>query len=379
LSGRRPDTTKILDNNTPPRTTIGDIPFVFEYFKRHGYFTARVGKILHGRFADAGKWDVSEEPKGKASKEEKKALKEPGEGALKITWLATNRDDADEVDGMTARRIVQLLEKNKDGPFFIAAGFHKPHLPFVAPKKYFDMYPWEKIQLPRESADVRQGVPPVAYTRTKGDEAMTEKEKKQGIAGYYAATSFMDAQVGLLLDAMDRLGLWENTIVIFFGDHGFHLADHGGLWRKMTLFERATRVPLIIAAPGTKGGVVSPRLAELVDLYPTLTDSCKLPSVEGMEGTSLVPLLEQPDRPWKKGAFTVVNRGKGVQGRTVRTERYRYTEWGSDKLAELYDHDNDPDEYINLAANPSHAATVAELRRLLQEGWRAAVPAVLQK
>src|SRR5262249_42891362 len=233
----------------------------------------------------------------------------------------------------------------------------------------FDLYPPDKILLPKEPADVRRNVPALAFTRTKGDEQMTDAEKRQAIAAYYACVSFMDAQVGLLLDALDRLGLADNTVVIFLSDHGFHLAEHGGLWRKMTLFEESTRVPFIIATPRHKGGVPCPRLVELVDLYPTVTQLCGRPTPEKLEGLSVVPLLEDPNRPWKKGAFTVVARQKGqLLGRTVRTERYRYTEWGSPQAAELYDHEADPREHVNLVSDPRHAAALTELRGLLRDG-----------
>lgn len=379
MSGRRPDTTKIVDNTTPPRTTLGDVAFLNEFFSRNGYFTGRIGKILHGAFANASKWDVDEEPnktKKKVAKETDEATaleqkKKAQQGGIKITWKATDNKDEDEIDGMTARRIAQLLEKNKDKPFFLAAGFHKPHLPFNAPKKYFDRYPPEKITLPKEPADVRKGVPDKAFTKTEGDDKMTDLEKKQAIAAYYACVSFMDAQVGVILDTMDRLDLWDSTIVIFMSDHGFHLAEHGGLWRKMTLFEESARVPLIVAAPGLKGGQNCSRLVELVDLYPTLSEMCKLPAQKELEGTSFAPLLRDPNQAWKKGAFTVVQRGK-MLGRTVVTERYRYTEWGEG--AELYDHQADPRELTNLAVSESHRQTLADMRKLLAGGWQGARP-----
>jgi uncharacterized sulfatase len=377
LSGRRPDVTKVLDNNTPPRTTLGKgAVFLPEYFKAQGYFTARVGKIAHGRFEHTVKWDVSEHAvKGEGDKKDKG---EDGE-ALDLTWRATERRDEDEPDGRTARRVVQLLDKHKGGPFFLAAGFHKPHLPFVAPKKYFDLYPPERIALPKEPAGVRKGVPAVAFTHTKGDETMTDRQKRQAIAAYYACVSFIDAQVGVLLEAMDRLKLWDNTVVVFLSDHGFHLGEHGGLWRKMCLFEEATHVPLLIAAPGKKPGT-SPRLAELLDLYPTLTDLCGLPAPAGLEGRSLKPLLDDPKRAWDRAvAYTIVARdrkkGEPLIGRTVRSERYRYTEWGDEKQAELYDHRGDPRELRNLANDVKHAAVLAQMRRHLQGRWKPAAAA----
>src|SRR5262249_1268761 len=175
----------------------------------------------------------------------------PG-GALKITWRATDNKDDEEPDGTTAPRVIALLEKNKGKPFFIAAGFHRPHLPFVAPRKYFEPYPLDKIKLPLEPADVRKGVPAIAFTRTQGDDEMTEKEKKQATAAYYACVSYVDAQVGLILAAVDRLKLWDNTVVVFWSDHGFHLGEHGGMWRKMSLFEESPPVPLILLPPRHK-------------------------------------------------------------------------------------------------------------------------------
>ncbi len=373
LSGRRPDATGIVNNNQPPRTNLQDVIFLPEYFGQNGYFTARVGKVAHGAFEDAVKWDVSENPGRKPAGGEDQ-VQQPQEGGLKLTWKATDNKDEDEPDGRTARRIAELIAKNKDKPFFIAAGFHKPHLPFVAPKKYFEMYPAEKIELPKEPADVRKDVPPIAFTATAGDEKMTDADKRQAIAAYFACVSFMDAQVGVLLDTMDRLKLWDNTVVVLWGDHGWQLGEHGGLWRKMTLFEESARVPLLVAAPGKKAGVASPRLVELIDLYPTLSELCGLKPAEGQEGTSFVPLLSEPERAWKKAAFTTVARGKNTMGRSIRTERYRYTEWGDEKAAELYDHDKDPQELHNLVKDPAHAETLGEMRRLLKEGYKGALP-----
>ena len=375
LSGRRPETTQILDNNTPPRTHLGNIVFLPEYFKEHGYFTGRAGKIAHGRFEDAVKWDVSEAARGGPGRERPQQQPARDGGAVKLQWSATSNRDEDEPDGRTARRIVELMEQNRSGSFFLGAGFHKPHLPFVAPKKYFDMYPPEKIKLPDEPADDRADIPPIALTRTDSDERMTDAERRQAIAAYHAATTFTDAQVGVLLDALDRLKLWENTVVLLFGDHGWHLAEHRGLWRKMTLFEESARAPMIVVAPGKVKKAASPRLVEFVDIYPSLAELCGLPQPRGLEGTSFVPLLTEPHRAWKKAAFTVVRRGQNRLGRSVRTERYRYTEWGDERTAELYDHQTDPKEYRNLVNDPASRKLVDDMRKTLHAGWRAALPA----
>ncbi|HEV3120771.1 MAG TPA: sulfatase, partial [Isosphaeraceae bacterium] len=371
LSGRRPDTTQIFNNQTEPRSTLGkNVLFLPETFHRYGYFTARVGKIAHDTFSSLVSWDVDQAtPKG-ASAETKAArqaarAKAAEAGALKLTHVATENRDEDEPDGRAAARVVALLEEHKDGPFFIAAGFHKPHLPWVAPKKYFRLYPPDQMPLPGGPANDRDDIPAVALTRTASDDDLTDAERRECIAAYHACTSFTDAQVGLLLDALDRLKLWDNTVVVLFGDHGFHLGEHGGLWRKMTVFEEAARVPLIVAAPGKVSKAVCPRLVELVDLYPTLVDLCGLAKPEELEGTSFVPLLQDPNIPWKWAAFTIVYHGNKL-GRSVRTERYRYTEWDGGAATELYDHELDPHEYNNLARDPGRAELIAELRQLLR-------------
>ena len=377
LSGRRPDTTRILDNRTPPRTHLGDIVFLPEYFRQHGYFTARVGKIAHGLFEDSVAWDVSEFARRPAAERARaRAARPVQEAPNKLTWTPTNNGDEDEPDGRTARRIARLIEENRDKPFFLGAGFHKPHLPWVAPKKYFDLYPPETIKLPETPANDRDDIPPVALTRTASDEYMTELDRKTAIAAYHAATTFMDAQVGVLLGTLDRLKLWDRTVVLLFGDHGWHLGDHLGLWRKMTVFEESARAPLIVAAPGFQSGAGCPRLVEFVDMYPSLVELCGLPMPQGLEGSSFVPLLKDPQRKWKSAAFTMVGRGRGIIGRSVRTERYRYTEWGDELTAELYDHQTDPREFRNLGAEAKHAGTKTEMHRVLHAGWRAALPAV---
>jgi uncharacterized sulfatase len=298
-------------------------------------------------------------------------------------------DDADTWDGTAARISVLLLEQaaREGKPFYLATGFRRPHGPYIAPQKYFDLYPPEKITWPDEPPEHLSGIPPLALTYNNGDFALTKAEHGPMTAAYFASISFMDAQVGLLLNALDRLQLWDKTIVVFHSDHGYHHGEHGGLHHKMTLFEEGVRVPLIVAAPGAKAGSASPRLVELVDLYPTLADLNGLTPPSDLEGLSFRPLLTDPDRPWKRAAFTVVGRRTNPQnsqttpgryemsylGRSVRTERWRYNEW-PDGTAELYDHDKDPREYVNLADRPEHTATRAELKALLKAGWRSALP-----
>ncbi len=385
LSGKRPETTRIFNNNTPPRTHLGNVVFLPEYFKANGYFTARVGKIAHGRYEQAVSWDISESSAGVPLTSKGPVVPDEdhtpeGRGGIKLSWTPTNHKDEEEPDGATARRIVQIIEQNLSKPFFIGCGFHKPHLPWVAPRKYFDMYSLDQIKLPDTPKDDRDDIPPVALTFTKGDAEMTDDQKRQAILAYHATTSFMDAQLGLVLDTLDKHKLWDNTVVLFFGDHGWHLYDHLQLWRKMTVFEEAAHAPMIVHAPGRKTGVACPRLVEYVDIYPTLTELCGLPQAPGMEGTSFAPLLNDPQRPWKKAAYTMVARGKGQFGRSVRTDRYRYTEWDDGQAGvEFYDHEVDMHEWKNLAWNkqaldPKVAPKLEEMRKLLHADKKTNLP-----
>jgi iduronate 2-sulfatase len=200
---------------------------------------------------------------------------------------------------------------------------------------------------------------------------VAQRDRRQVVAAYYACISFVDAQVGLLMRALDELDLWRNTVVVFYSDHGYHLGEHGGLWHKMTLFEQSARVPMIVVAPGAAGnGRGCDRPVELIDVYPTLVDLCGLPPVEGLEGRSLRPLLEDPDADWKQAAYTQVRHGD-VMGRSVRTARWRYTEWdGGRQGTELYDHDTDPHEYVNLAGDSKWAREQSRLRELLHTSAR---------
>ncbi len=387
MSGLRPATTKIIINDAPPRTYLKDIVFIPEYFHQFGYFTARVGKIAHQTYSDAIHWDISEfSPESKFAQESRtlqKAMPKPLYD--KFPMLAADDDDKDEQDGKTALRIVKLLEENKDKQFFIAAGFDKPHFPLVAPKKYFDLYPIDKIKIPYAPPDDIKDVPPIALVNYL---KMPEAQTRGYIQGYLACASFCDAQVGILLDAMDRLKLWDNTIVVFFGDHGFCIGEHGGCWSKDMLFEEATRVPYFVAAPGKKPAVCE-RLIEMVDLFPTLTDLCGIPTPSNLEGTSFGPLLDDPNRPWKKGAFTTVTIGKFTglvpgriqgTGNSVRTERYRFNEWHPlkddkpDENIELYDHEKDPNEFNNVAHDPEYAKVLEEMKKLLHDDWQKAKP-----
>jgi uncharacterized sulfatase len=262
----------------------------------------------------------------------------------------------------------------QDKPFFLAVGFLKPHVPLKAPKEYFDLYDPAAMPLPPDfDTGPRQlaGFPPDEFRQNidlYAGRSFSVLEAREAMRAYYACTSYMDAQVGRLLDGLTQHGVDNNTIAVLWGDHGWHLSEKG-MWAKGTLFEVSARGPLIISDPRKRtGGRASPRVVQYLDMYPTLVDLCGLPPASWLEGASLRPLLDNPDAPWDKPAYTVQTRNWFL-GRTVRTERWRYTEWDEGRRgAALFDHQSDPYEMRNLAAAPEFKATVEELRGLLRRG-----------
>lgn len=391
LSGRYPETTRVWSLDTPTRQYLGDAVLLPEHFRKHGYFTAHAGKIYHtGEHAeDPRSWDEEFREFGKSPPRE--AVLETGTAAgpagHTFEWVMLRSKDEETPDGFVARKTVELMEKavRAGKPFFLGAGFRRPHAPYAAPKKYFDQYDLDRIPLPETPPEHLSRLLPAALNLDPPHRPLPPQEIQRFRRAYWACVSFMDAQVGVLLEGLTRLRLWDSTIVAFMSDNGYHLGDHGGLWHKNTLFEQSARVPLMIYAPGMRGnGRRSRALVELVDLYPTVAELCGVPPPEGVEGLSLASLLGDPGRPWKKGAFTVASRGKTREadpspvaylGRSVRTDRWRYTEWDEGRQGvELYDHDSDPGELRNLAGNARVAQVQAELGRLLRAGWRAARP-----
>ena len=379
LTGLRPDSTRVLDNATHFRKHLPDVVTLPQHFRQSGYTAVAMGKIFHrGLTMEDLRPEMDDPPSWDAAKYfQATPLGLKGEGrnltggrVAWCRWLAADGGDEDQPDGQIATEAVRWLEaqaKQADAkPFFLALGFHKPHDPFHAPRKYFDLYPLNSLPLPPAGAGEDLPVAIGGGPWKKEFDAFTDAHRREYVRAYYACTSFTDAQVGRVLDALDRLKLADDTVVVFIGDHGFHLGERGW-WNKNTLFELSARAPLIVADPGAKAaGGATQRLVEFVVLYPTLVDLCALPPpAQRLEGTSFRPLLDDPRRPWKQAAHTQVRRGR-VDGRSVRTERWRYTEWdGGRQGCELYDHDNDPAEQANLAANPAHRATVEELSGLL--------------
>lgn len=394
LTGLRPDTLKVYENATQFRKNQPDAVSLGQTFQKGGYAVTRVGKLYHygvpaqigtDGLDDKASWQSVINPRGRDKDDEEKdlifSLNPNGKGSGRyggtLSWLAADGTDAEQTDGKIADAIIQQLEAQKDKPFFLACGFFRPHTPYVAPKAYFDMYPADKLELPKVPDGHRAAGPAPAFGSAKPEqEKLTDDLRRKALQAYYASTTFMDAQVGKVLDALEKLKLADKTVVAFISDHGYHLGEHG-LWQKMSLFENSARVPLIVYDPRAKGnGKVCARTVELVDLHATLADCAGLSAKT--DGTSLKPLLADPAAKWEKPAITQVSRGTPTatgettgknpwfMGYSVRNERYRYTEWdGGKKGVQLYDYDTDPGELKNLAEDVKYADTVKQMRALL--------------
>ena len=377
MTGLGPDTTKIYNLQKHFREVIPNVVTLSQCFKNNGYFAARVGKIYHygnpgdigtDGLDDAPSWNHKVNPKGIDKAEEPRITNHTPERkglGSQIGFYASPAPDEQHTDGLVAAEIIKLLEQNKDKPFFLAAGFYRPHCPYIAPKKYFDLYPPEKLEPIPFTEGENKIAPPWAYWTDPPNWNMSRRQMQEALQAYYASISFVDANVGKLLDALDRLNLTDNTIIVFWSDHGYGTGEHGQ-WMKQTVFDAATRLPLIIATPSPKTkGKGCPRTVELLDLYPTLADLCGLSNVpQNLHGTSLRPLLDNPNAKWDRPAISQVARGQKVMGYSIRTERYRYTEWNDGKEGdELYDYQADPKELKNLAQN---AKLKTELRTKLR-------------
>jgi len=391
MTGRRPDSTRVYENATHFRSNLPDAETLGQFFRRMGYTVTRIGKIYHygvpaqigtNGLDDEKTWDKRINPIGIDRKEEGKLTnytpKKKGFGAS-LAFHASGGKDEDYTDGKIALEAISVLEEHKKTgkPFFLAVGFFLPHVPWIAPKKYFDGHDLTKLPFPKEPKSVRDGVPDAAFTVNPPNYGLTEKQCRECVQAYYASVSYVDAQMGQVLEALERLGLAENTIVIFWSDHGWCLGEHGQ-WQKMSLFEESARVPLIISAPNTRTkGAPCGRTVELIDMYPTIVDLCGFKVGKDLEGKSLKSLLDDPKSAGNNGAITQVMRGgggkkaKNFMGYSLRTERYRLTLWDDGaRGVELYDHDTDPKEYKNLAKDPAHAKTLKELRAILEPHMR---------
>ena len=405
LTGRRPDATRVWDLKTHFRDALPDTVTLPQHFKNNGYHCAALNKIYHRGYEDGRSWSEPHwYPNGQTvdtdpADSTKRITQTVGPGVEEYSagvprgienkgpaFEVSPKKDDDLPDGFTTAEAVRRLHAyGKTGrPFFLAVGLLKPHLPFVAPKKYWDLYDPDTIPLP--AIDRLPDAAPVFAGHTNGElhkyvdvpkgNPIPSDYAKRLRHGYYACVSYTDAQIGRLLDALDREGLADSTIVVLWGDHGWQLGDHG-LWQKHTNFELATRSPLLIAVPGQKAPGGQPRgMAEFVDVYPTLADACGLPIPAGLDGLSLVPMLDDPGATVKPVALSQYPRDAGsgagvpVMGYSVRDDRWRLTTWrqqGTTNVIarELYDEQNDPAETRNVADLPEHRPIIESLSRHL--------------
>jgi uncharacterized sulfatase len=402
LTGLRPDTIRVWDLQTNFRETMRDprggryaqnILTLPQLFKNQGWFSARVGKIFHygvprqigsGGADDPNSWDLAVNPRGRDKDEEHKLhVLTRGTGStlgFAMAWLDMSGTDDEQTDGIGINETIRILDRyGRDQPFWMGMGFFRPHTPFVATKKWFELYPKDKLHLPSRPPGATDDIPPIALKIDPPDYGLDASGLLDCVRGYYASVSFIDDQVGKLLAALEGMDKIDSTIIVFFSDNGFLLGEHGQ-WQKEMLFEEAARVPLIIVPPG---GLRQPktdardwkcdRVVELLDLFPTLVAMAGVaPPPQALEGNDLTPLLRDPQAPWEHAALTQTPRqvdGRTVMGYSVRTERWRYTEWGEDGAhgRELYDHANDPREHVNLAAvaAPAHQRVMREMRQRL--------------
>lgn len=376
LTGLRCEQTGVVDNTTLFRSKLPDIATLPQLLRQHGWFAASYGKIFHvgevtgdvrAGWTDEGKsWDEAKMfvPTALGKQGDTRELA-PG----KLPWCkvgAMEGDDDDQPDGQNAVAAIAAIEKQTAAgkPWFIGAGFHKPHDPFLVPRKYFDLYPTNALTLYRNPTNA-SAAPPLAIPKgwDKTFAEFTDRDRRDLLRAYLAGVSFMDAQVGRLLDTLDRLRIWDSTVVIFLGDHGYHTGERQW-WNKNTLFDRSCRAPLLIAAPGVKGGQVCRAPVEFLDLYPTVAELCGVTAPHQPSGQSLRPVLADAARAHKDAAFTLVTRGPQRYGQSARTARWRFTQW-SDGTSELYDHDADSEETRNVAAAPANAAVVKVMKTLL--------------
>jgi iduronate 2-sulfatase len=368
LTGLRPNTTGVHENKAFFRDSknpaVAQAVTLPQHFRQNGYHTVSLGKILHGRQMDPVSWDLQingfpETPAGKQGD-----WVSMTKGVIKwCRWRAPDCADDDLDDGQIALKAIDVLNEKRDKPFFLAVGFKKPHDPFVAPKRYFDRYPLSHLKLHRDPADATP-VPPMAIPNNankRAFDAMTDQERLEFLRCYAACSTYSDAQVGRILDTMDHLDLWKNTLVLVWTDHGYHQGERGW-WNKTLLFDYDAKVPFMVCLPKmTSRGKVCASVIELIDVFPTVTELAGLKLPDGLEGQSFAPLIQNPVHVWNRVAHT---QSGGGHNRSICNGRFRFTQW-ADGAVELYDHDTDPGEWYNQAGNPTYHAISAELKSKL--------------
>jgi choline-sulfatase len=403
LTGYRPDTTKVYDLVTFFRKTMSDVVTLPQQFKNHGYLTQAVGKVFHEDLNDPASWSIPADfdtsveefeqyQSAESYRQEAERLHQLSSHGLVYgpAFEAIDAPDSNYLDGRIAEEAIRRLRiqsaKKSDTPFFLAVGFHKPHLPFVAPKKYWNLYDPDKIELPNHRQKPKNA-PDLAMTNFEelrhyygvpwDKSPLPQSLSRELIHGYYAGVSFVDAQIGRVINALKEEGFADNTIISLSVDHGWHLGDHG-LWCKHTNFEHATRVPLIIHAPGMVSAHID-GLTENVDIFPTLCELAGLPTPDSLEGISLIPLMREPKRIWKKASFSQYPRAASMMGYSMRTAKHRYTRWvrredSAIVAEELYDYQIDSDETTNWILSPNHREVLHSLRLQRAAGWMSAKP-----
>jgi iduronate 2-sulfatase len=380
MTGMYSDQTKITGNNVLLRTTVPDVITMGQRFRQQGYRSIRIGKIYHydnpssigtSSADDIYTWDYTINPYGRDKEEEYKinTLKERQYGGT-LSWLAADGTDEEQTDGIGATEAIEQLEKfsKNDQNFFLAVGMYRPHVPFVAPKKYFDMYDRDSMEILYSGSgdEYLKTIPkPAALSvRWKKDQMALNDKSNLKLAqeikeAYFATTTFMDAQIGRILKKLKETGLDKNTIVVFTSDHGYHLSEHGH-WQKQTLFDNATRVPLIFSGPGIESGKRTNSPVEMIDIYPTLMELTGIDTPDHVVGKSLTPIFKNNSASIRNSALT-----KWRNGYSIKTERYRITKWGENgELGyELYDHNNDKEELINLANDRNYLPILDSLKK----------------
>jgi iduronate 2-sulfatase len=381
MTGLYPYTNGMLGNSGNLRKNLPDVVTLSQLFRNNGYRAGRVSKIYHmgipfeiiagtAEHDDPPSWDETVNIKAPEQNAPGKRTEwsPKDKGSQTFTGVEASTGDLEHADGMAAEAAIEFLKRNKDKPFFLGCGFVRPHVPLVAPSKYFDLYDRDAMIAPSVPEDDLDDVPGIIRNyKANSSYGVTPELHKGLLEAYYASVSYMDAQVGRVLDTLDELGLRENTIVIFSSDHGYLLGQHNK-FQKQHLFEEATRVPFILSVPWMPDahGKASTRITELVDLYPTVAEIAGLTPPKTLQGQSFLSLLKDPSADtWKKElAFTISRSG----GESIRTKDWRFTQWGyGAKGQELYDRKNDPGEFTNLAKDPKYAGQLAQLKARLEE------------
>lgn len=365
MTGVRPFTSGVYHNQHPWRKAMPDVVTLPQHFMKHGYEAVGSGKIYHGRFPDPASWNDYLE-KGGDPKPTRDVLNDPHSRAGGIVWGKLDVPVHEMNDYKMGNYAIEYLKKPHDKPFFLACGIFRPHMPWQVPQKYYDLYPLNKIQLPKtldtDLADIPEAGRKMA--KPQGDHATILKTDnwKYAVQAYLASITFADEMVGRVVKALEESPYADNTIIVLWGDHGWHLGEKHH-WRKFALWEEATRAPLIMVAPRvTKPNSVCERTVDFMNIYPTLAELCSLPRPEHLEGVSMVSLLKQPSAEWDRPAITT----HGRNNHAIRSERFRYIRY-EDGSEELYDHTVDPLEWKNLAAEPKFAEAKAELAKWLPQ------------